>query len=87
MSLVAMEMGFTFMINSTSKNVPTIQNSPDSSGMVAARQVDVRHLQDALHLVATIRTDSRPFRHDEATNLSLHQKKNKTSSTTFSKNS
>jgi|GEM_PF-2532519 len=40
--------------------------------------LDVRHLQDALHLCAeaTIRTNSGPIRHDEATNCSLQKNKN-----------
>jgi len=43
--------------------------------------VDVRHLQDALHLCAeaTIRTDSRPFRHDERQTFRSKKRKRKKS--------
>jgi len=46
--------------------VETVQNRPDGSGRA---DLDVRHLEDALHLRPL--TDSRPVRDDEAIHRSL----------------
>jgi len=54
--------------------VKTIQNSPDSSGMVACRGNPL-WLPGLKRRQATIRTDSGPKRNDEALYLSLQIKK------------